>query len=234
MTFPQERGRRIFARRNGQRQDRCVHRNYRQAGKKRQAGDCADTGDCSHLSDGTAFLSEIWRTRLHPQFQNVCRERYDQFERAKNGELDVMIGPRSALFTPFSKLGMIIIDEEHETSYKSETMPRYHARETAIARAGMEDASVLLGSATPSMESFYHAKRGAYVLLELEKRIEEKPLPACYTVDLREELRQGNRSILSEKLQELMEQRLEKHQQIMLFINRQGLAGLSPAVHAVM
>lgn len=134
-----------------------------------------------------------------------------------------MIGPRSALFTPFSKLGMIIIDEEHETSYKSETMPRYHARETAIARAGMEDASVLLGSATPSMESFYHAKRGAYVLLELEKRIEEKPLPACYTVDLREELRQGNRSILSEKLQELMEQRLEKHQQIMLFINRQGL-----------
>ncbi len=152
-------------------------------------------------------------------------ERYDQFERAKNGELDVMIGPRSALFTPFSKLGMIIIDEEHETSYKSETMPRYHARETAIARAGMEDASVLLGSATPSMESFYHAKRGAYVLLELEKRIEEKPLPACYTVDLREELRQGNRSILSEKLQELMEQRLEKHQQIMLFINRRGLAG---------
>ncbi len=152
-------------------------------------------------------------------------ERYDQFERAKNGELDVMIGPRSALFTPFSKLGMIIIDEEHETSYKSETMPRYHARETAIERARMADASVLLGSATPSTESFYHAKTGAYVLLELEKRIEEKPLPTCYTVDLREELRQGNRSILSEKLQQLMEQRLNSHQQIMLFINRRGLAG---------
>lgn len=152
-------------------------------------------------------------------------ERYDQFERAKNGELDVMIGPRSALFTPFSKLGMIIIDEEHETSYKSETMPRYHARETAIARAKMAGASVLLGSATPSIESFYHAKKGDYVLLELEKRIEEKPLPECYTVDLREELRQGNRSILSDKLQKLMEQRLNDHQQIMLFLNRRGLAG---------
>lgn len=152
-------------------------------------------------------------------------ERYDQFVRAKNGELDVMIGPRSALFTPFANLGLIIIDEEHETSYKSETMPRYHARETAVERARMADASVLLGSATPSMESFYRAREGGYVLLELDQRIEEKPLPTCYTVDLREELRQGNRSILSEKLQELMEQRLQDHQQVMLFLNRRGLAG---------
>ena len=82
-------------------------------------------------------------------------ERYDQFLRAKNGEIDVMIGPRSALFTPFANLGLIIIDEEHETSYKSETVPRYHARETAIARAGMLDASVVLGSATPSVDSYY-------------------------------------------------------------------------------
>ncbi len=152
-------------------------------------------------------------------------ERYDQFERAKNGELDVMIGPRSALFTPFSQLGMIIIDEEHETSYKSETMPRYHARETAVERARMAGASVLLGSATPSMESFYHAVNGDYVLLQLKDRIDKKPLPACYTVDLREELRQGNRSILSEQLQELLEQRLKSRQQAMLFINRRGLAG---------
>ncbi len=152
-------------------------------------------------------------------------ERYDQFERAKNGDLDVMIGPRSALFTPFSNLGIIIIDEEHETSYKSETLPRYHARETAIARGRMAGASVVLGSATPSMDSFYHAKAGDYVLLSLEKRIEEKPLPQCYTIDLREELKHGNRSILSEKLQELMAQRLRKHQQVMLFINRRGVAG---------
>ena len=152
-------------------------------------------------------------------------ERYDQFERAKNGELDVMIGPRSALFTPFSNLGIIIMDEEHENSYKSETLPRYHARETAIERARMAGASVVLGSATPSIDSYYHAKTGDYVLLSLEKRVEEKPLPQCYTVDLREELKQGNRSILSEKLQELMSQRLRKHQQTMLFLNRRGLAG---------
>lgn len=152
-------------------------------------------------------------------------ERYDQFERARNGELDVMIGPRSALFTPFSNLGLIIIDEEHENSYKSETIPRYHARETAIERARMSQASVLLGSATPSVESYYKAQTGEYVLLELKKRIEEKPLPQCYTIDLREELKHGNRSILSEKLQELMEERLEKKQQIMLFINRRGMSG---------
>lgn len=152
-------------------------------------------------------------------------ERFDQFERAKSGKLDVMIGPRSALFTPFSNLGLIIIDEEHETSYKSETIPRYHARETAIERAKMAGASVLLGSATPSIDSYYKAQTGEYILLELEKRIEEKPLPRCYTVDLREELRQGNRSILSEKLQELMEERLEKGQQTMLFINRRGMSG---------
>ena len=152
-------------------------------------------------------------------------ERYDQFERAKNGALDVMIGPRSALFTPFSKLGIIMIDEEHETSYKSETIPRYHARETAIERARMAGASVVLGSATPSIDSYYNAQIGNYKLLTLEKRIEEKPLPKCYTVDLREELKKGNRSILSEKLQELMEQRLREHQQTMLFINRRGMAG---------
>ena len=152
-------------------------------------------------------------------------ERYDQFERAKAGELDVMIGPRSALFTPFSNLGIIIIDEEHETSYKSETLPRYHARETAIHRAEMAGASVVLGSATPSLDSYYQAKKGVYRLLEMTERIEEKPLPACEIVDLREELKQGNRSILSGRLQELMEERLKNRQQIMLFINRRGMAG---------
>lgn len=152
-------------------------------------------------------------------------ERYDQFERAKKGEVDIMIGPRSALFTPFLNLGLIIIDEEHETSYKSETLPRYHARETAIERARMCGASVVLGSATPSVESYYKAKSGEYRLLELKHRVAQKPLPVCHVVDLREELRTGNRSILSRQLQELMEDRLKKHQQIMLFINRRGVAG---------
>ena len=149
-------------------------------------------------------------------------ERFDQFERAKNGDVDIMIGPRSALFTPFSKLGLIIIDEEHESSYKSETLPRYHARETAIERARMCGASVVLGSATPSVESYYRAKTGEYELLELKHRVAEKPLPKVEVVDLREELKAGNRSILSVQLQELMEDRLKKGQQMMLFINRRG------------
>lgn len=152
-------------------------------------------------------------------------ERYDQFERAKSGELDVMIGPRSALFTPFSNLGFIIIDEEHEATYKSETVPRYHARETAIARAKMCGACVVLGSATPSVESYERALRGDYRLYEMKERVSDRALPVVYTVDLREELRKGNRSILSDKLRELMVNRLQKREQIMLFINRRGVAG---------
>ena len=152
-------------------------------------------------------------------------ERYDQYLRAKQGEIDIMIGPRSALFTPFDKLGLIIIDEEHETSYKSETIPRYHAREVAIERARSLGATVLLGSATPSLESYYRAQSGEYTLLELSERVQKKPLPSCEIIDLREELKRGNRSILSQRLQELMEDRLRKKQQIMLFINRRGVAG---------
>ena len=152
-------------------------------------------------------------------------ERSDQFERAKKGEIDVMIGPRSALFTPFSNLGYIIIDEEHEGTYKSETIPRYHARETAIERARMSGATVILGSATPSIESFYHAKKGDYLLLSMDKRVKEKPLPECEIVDLREELKARNFSILSRSLHEKIEQRLLRKEQVMLFINRRGMAG---------
>ena len=152
-------------------------------------------------------------------------ERYDQYLRAKNGDIDIMIGPRSALFTPFAKLGLIIIDEEHEGSYKSEPIPRYHAREVAIERARMNGATVVLGSATPSLDSYYYAKQGKYELLELTKRVQERPLPTCEVVDLREELKKGNRSIFSERLQELIEDRLAKKQQTMLFLNRRGIAG---------
>ena len=152
-------------------------------------------------------------------------ERYDQFERAKSGDIDIMIGPRSALFTPFERLGLIIIDEEHETSYKSENAPRYHAREVAIERARMNQASVVLGSATPSVESYYQAKNGNYKLLELNKRVKDQKLPECEVVDLREELKEGNRSILSTRLQDLMEERLEKGEQTMLFLNRRGVSG---------
>ena len=152
-------------------------------------------------------------------------ERYDQMMRAKAGQVDVMIGPRSALFTPFPDLGLIVIDEEHEPTYKSEQTPRYHARETAIRRAETEGASVVLGSATPSIEAMYRARRGEYVLFEMKNRSRMQQMAEVYTVDMREELKNGNRSILSTKLKELMEDRLEKGEQIMLFLNRRGYSG---------
>lgn len=152
-------------------------------------------------------------------------ERYDQFMRAQKGDLDIMIGPRSALFTPFEQIGLIVIDEEHEGAYKSETSPKYHARETAIRIAQMHGASVVLGSATPSLEAYYQALTGKYKLFKLNERATENKLPSVYVVDLREELKEGNRSMFSTKLQELMTDRLEKKQQIMLFLNKRGYAG---------
>lgn len=152
-------------------------------------------------------------------------QKYDQFMRAKKGELDVIIGPRSALFTPFNNLGLIVIDEEHESSYKSEGMPRYHARETALKLAEMTDSSVVLGSATPSIDSYYHAKNGEYKLYTLKDRASGGSLPLVHTIDLCQELKEGNRSIFSRKLQELIADRLQKKEQIMLFLNRRGYAG---------
>ena len=152
-------------------------------------------------------------------------ERYDQMMRAKAGEVDVMIGPRSALFTPFPDLGLIVIDEEHEPTYKSEQVPRYHARETAVKRAELEGAGVVLGSATPSLEAMYRARKGEYVLLTMKNRSRMQSMAQVHIADLRAELKEGNRSILSRRLQELMEERLEKKEQIMLFLNRRGYSG---------
>ena len=152
-------------------------------------------------------------------------ERYDQFKRARKGEVQVMVGPRSALFTPFSRLGLIVIDEEHEPSYKSENSPRYHARETAVKRAELEHARVVLGSATPSLEAYSRAVSDEYVLVKLKVRYGERPMPKVSIVDLREELKAGNRSILSRELRGGIERRLESREQIMLFLNRRGYAG---------
>lgn len=149
-------------------------------------------------------------------------ERYDQFLRAERGEIDVMIGPRSALFTPFPNLGVIVMDEEHETSYKSEQMPKYHARETAVYLARIAGAAFVMGSATPSIESYQKAVSGEYMLYEMPERITGGTLPVVYTVDLRRELAEGNRSIFSSKLKELMQDRLDHKEQIMLFLNRRG------------
>ncbi len=152
-------------------------------------------------------------------------EKYDQIERAKAGEIDVIIGPRSALFTPFANLGVIVMDEEHEGSYKSESSPKYHARETAIQIASLYGASVVLGSATPSLEAYYRASLGQYKLYEMKSRPKGSVLPRVCTVDLREELKQGNRSVFSRKLRGLMEERLREKEQIILFLNRRGYAG---------
>ena len=152
-------------------------------------------------------------------------EKYDQCERAKKGEIDVIIGPRSALFTPFPQVGLIVIDEEHEGSYKSESTPKYHTRETALEVARLHGASVVLGSATPSLEAYYRAQKGEYKLFQLTQRMTGGSLPTVYTVDLREELKHGNRSIFSAKLQELLADRLRRGEQSMLFLNRRGYAG---------
>ena len=152
-------------------------------------------------------------------------ERFDQCERARKGEIDVMIGPRSALFVPFPSLGMIVIDEEHEGSYISENAPRYHARETAEYLASLKKASLVLGSATPSLEAYYKAKKGEYRLFTMKNRKNGGELANVRIVDLRQELRKGNRSIFSSDLQELIRDRLRKKQQIMLFLNRRGYAG---------
>ncbi len=161
----------------------------------------------------------IMNSRLSPG------ERYDQFVRAREGLIDVMIGPRSALFTPFQNLGIIIIDEEHEDSYKSETIPRYQARETAQKRAELEKARVVLGSATPSVDAYYKAQQGEYQLFTIKNRAKKSILPRVEILDMRKELQSGNRSILSRRLREMMEQRIQEKQQIMLFLNRRGYAG---------
>ena len=152
-------------------------------------------------------------------------ERYDQYQRAENGEIDVMIGPRSALFAPFSRIGFIIMDEEHEGSYKSETVPRYHARDAARFRAKLCGASVILGSATPSVDSYDRARSGQYGLCRLSGRFGDAKLPRVCIVDLRVELKEGNRGIFSRRLKAAMEERLQNGQQTMLFLNRRGLSG---------
>jgi len=152
-------------------------------------------------------------------------ERSDQFERARRGDIDVMIGPRSALFTPFEHLGIIVIDEEHEESYRSGQAPRYHAREVAFRRGQMENAKVVLGSATPSLESSYLAESGFLKEYRLEHRARASALPEVSIVDLRKEEGFGDRNMLSKKLRDSIRETLTRHEQIMLFLNRRGYAG---------
>ena len=152
-------------------------------------------------------------------------EKYDRFELARQGKIKIMIGPRTALFTPFSNIGLIIIDEEHENAYKSDITPKYHAIEVANELAQMCGAKVVLGSASPSLESYYNAENGIYNLYNLNQRAGKGQLPNTTIVDLRQELKNGNRSVFSNKLYDLMEDRLNKKEQIILFLNRRGYQG---------
>ena len=152
-------------------------------------------------------------------------EKYDEFKKCAGGEVDVVIGPRSALFAPLKNIGIIVIDEEHEESYKSEQAPRYHAREVADYIAKKEGASLILGSATPSIKSYHKAKNGDYRLYRLTKRASQAELPAVFAEDMREELKAGNRQMFSRRLIEALRIRLEKKEQSMLFINKRGFAG---------
>ncbi|MCM3587134.1 primosomal protein N' [Mesobacillus maritimus] len=149
-------------------------------------------------------------------------EKYDEWRKIQRREVKVVVGARSAIYAPFEKLGIIIIDEEHETSYKQEENPRYHARDVAIKRASTHRCPVVLGSATPSLESFARAQKGVYTLLNLPKRMNEQPLPTVEIVDMREELRSGNRSMFSESLFEKLQDRLAKGEQTVLFLNKRG------------
>jgi primosomal protein N' (replication factor Y) len=149
-------------------------------------------------------------------------EKYDEWRKIQRKEVSVVVGARSAVFAPFENIGIIIIDEEHETSYKQEENPRYHARDVAIQRAEHFQCPVVLGSATPSLESFARANKMVYQLLSLPTRMNNQALPSVEIVDMRDELRSGNRSMFSGVLFEKMKDRLEKRQQIVLFLNKRG------------
>ncbi len=149
-------------------------------------------------------------------------ERYDQYKRIRRGEARIVLGTRSAVFAPLQKLGLIIMDEEQEGSYESENAPCYHARDVAKYRCAQEGARLLLGSATPTVESAWHAERGDYGLLELRHRFNRQALPRVIVADLRRELRQGRSTIISEPLREELEKNLAAGEQSILFLNRRG------------
>jgi primosomal protein N' (replication factor Y) len=152
-------------------------------------------------------------------------ERHDEWHKIHSGRARIAIGPRSAVFAPLKNLGLIVVDEEHENTYKQEEAPRYHARDVAVVRAKIEKCVVILGSATPSLESYHNATTGKYRLATLTQRIDEKQMPLMRIVDLRQERRKEKAAaILSEKLRAAIADRLEKREQTILFLNRRGFS----------
>ena len=151
-------------------------------------------------------------------------ERYDQWKRIRRGEVRVVLGTRSAVFAPLQNLGLIILDEEQETSYQSENPPRYHARDVAQFRCAQNDALLLLGSATPTIETAYAAKNGRYQVFSLHKRFNDLPLPKVLIADMKDELRQGNETSIGHALRAELEKNIERGEQSILFLNRRGSA----------
>jgi primosomal protein N' (replication factor Y) len=151
------------------------------------------------------------------------KERAQQWHRIKSGEARVVVGTRSAVFAPVADLALIIVDEEHDSSYKQEETPRYHARDVAVVRAKMASAVVVLGSATPSLESYFNAKKNKYALVELPDRVEQRPLPEVEIVDMRQEFQEtGHEQVISRKLAAEIKDRLDRKEQVMVLLNRRG------------
>ncbi|MFY9948677.1 MAG: primosomal protein N', partial [Candidatus Sulfotelmatobacter sp.] len=151
------------------------------------------------------------------------KERAQQWHRIQSGEASVVVGTRSAVFAPVSDLALIIVDEEHDSSYKQEETPRYHARDVAVVRAKMANAVVVLGSATPSLESYFNAKKNKYALVELPDRVEQRPLPEVEIIDMRQEFQEtGQEQVISRKLAAEIKDRLERKEQVMVLLNRRG------------
>jgi primosomal protein N' (replication factor Y) (superfamily II helicase) len=148
-------------------------------------------------------------------------ERHDEWHKIREGRARIVIGARSAVFAPLDNVGLIVVDEEHENSYKQEDSPRYHARDVAVVRARMEKCAVVLGSATPSIESYHNATTGKYALLRLSHRVDERTMPLIRIIDMRQEAKRGS-AILSERLSAALAARLEKGEQSILFLNRRG------------
>jgi len=155
------------------------------------------------------------------------KERAQQWRRIKSGEARIVVGTRSAVFAPVADLALIIVDEEHDSSYKQEETPRYHARDIAVMRAKMADAVVVLGSATPSLESYFNAKKNKYVLVELPNRVEQRPLPEVEIIDMRQEFQEtGHEQVISRKLAAEIKERFDRNEQVMVLLNRRGYSPL--------
>jgi primosomal protein N' (replication factor Y) len=175
-----------------------------------------------------ADLHQIFGDRvaiLHSALSD--QERAEQWHRIKRGDASMVVGTRSAVFAPVSDLALVIVDEEQDSSYKQEETPRYHARDVAVMRAKMANAVVVLGSATPSLESYFNAKKNKYTLLELRDRVEQRPLPEVEIVDMRQEFQEtGQEQVISRKLAQEIRERLDRKEQVMVLLNRRGYSPL--------